>query len=125
MSDIWAISDVRLCPKNEGKEYVIDINIGNGIIAFYYPYMRQKPIDISSCKRYTLITTYPHHSYNWVVCESLGKQDEIYTTPDGVTTAEIEPLKKVGVLRTDSCSELVLGRGRRGSILKKINALFV
>jgi len=122
--DIWAISDVCLCRTSEENEYEIDV--GNEIFGFYYPYVHQKPIEMSRCERYTLVTTHPDHSYNWVVCESLGKRDEWYTTLDGaIKAAEIEHLRKLGVLRTDSCSELVLGMGRRNSILKKINALVV
>jgi len=121
VSDIWAISDVCQFQTKERKEY--EIKIGNEIFGFYSPYVRQKPIEVSSCGRYTLVTTNPDHSYNWVVCESLGQRP---TTPDGtIKTTEIECLKKLGVLRTDSCSELFLGTGRRDSILKKINALFV
>jgi len=39
-------------------------------------------------------------------------------------TAEIVPLRKLGVPRIDSCSGFALGMGRKDSILK-INALFV
>ena len=88
--------------------------------------MCQEPIEMSICGRYTLVTTNPDHSFNWIVCESLGKRAEQYMTPDGaVKIAEIVPLRKLGVLRTDSCSEFVLGRGKRGSTLTTINALFV
>ncbi|RPB25181.1 hypothetical protein L211DRAFT_822609 [Terfezia boudieri ATCC MYA-4762] len=122
VSDIWAISDVRLWRKQ--NEY--EVNVGNEIFTFYYPYLRQKPIEMSTCGRYTLVTTYPDNSYNWVVCESLGKRDEEFTISDGtIQTAEIESLRKLGVLRTDSCSELFLGTGRKDSILKNIYALFV
>jgi len=125
VSDIWAISDVRLCQTNERHPYEIDIIIGNKIFAFYYPYVPQKPIEVSTSGQYTLVTTYPDNSNNWVVCESLGKRHENYTTSEGIKTAEIESLRKLGVLRTDSCSEFVLGRGKMDSTLKKINALFV
>jgi len=122
---IWAISDVHLCKNDERNEYQIDTR--NEILGFYYPYVRQKPIEASTCGKYTLVTTYPDHSYNWVVCESLGKKHGTYTTPDGIKTTEIqiESLRKLGVLRTDSCSELVLGTTRRDSFLDEINALFV
>ena len=123
VSHIWAISDVCLC-QNERGEYVI--KLGNEIFGFYYPYVCQQQIKTLTCGRYTLATTFLDHPYNWVVCESLGKRDERYTTLDGVIkTVEIVPLRKLGVLRTDSCSELALGRGRTDSILEKINALFV
>jgi len=122
--DIWAICDVCLCQTNEQHDY--EINIGNETFGFYYPYVRQESIETSSCGRYILATTYLESSYNWVVCESLGKRDETYTTPDGIIkTVEIEPLRKLGVLRTDSCSELILGRGRMDSTVKRINALFI
>ena len=120
---VWAICGVYFCETNEQDN---EIKIKNKTYSFHYPYVHQKPIQISTSKRYTLVTTCPDHSYNWIVCESLGGRDETYTTPDGTTkTAEIKPLKKVGVLKTDSCSELVLGSGKRDSILTKINALFV
>jgi len=123
VSDIWAISDVQLYQTHGRNEYEIDI--GDENFGFYYPYVHQKPIETSSSGRYTLVITYPDHSYNWVVCESLGKRNKRYRTPNGLETVEIEPLRKLGVLRTDSCSELVLGRGRKDSILTKINALFL
>jgi len=79
--------------------------------------LRPSDIPLSPLSRSTPITG---------LCESLGKRHEEYTTSDGaIKTAEIESLIKLGVLRTDSCSELVLGIGKRNSILKKINALFV
>jgi len=72
------------------------------------------------------LLTHPDHSYNWAVCEALGNRDETYTTSDAtIKAAEIVSLRKLGVLRTDSCSEFALGSGRRDSILRKINALFV
>jgi len=102
------------------------IDIGNQIFTFFYPYVNQEPIGVSTCGLYTLVTTYPDNSYNWVACESLGMRDEKCTTPDGsIKVVEVASLRKLGVLRTDSCSELVLGRGRRDSILKKVNALFI
>jgi len=99
----------------------------NEIFAFYHPYVLQTRIKMStSSRRYTIVTTNPDHSYNWVVCESLGKRDERYTTPDGtILTPEIELVRKLGALGTDFSSKFVLGRGRRDSILKKINVLFV
>jgi len=123
ISDIWAISDVLLCQTDERNEY--EIHLGNEIFGFYYPYVCQRPIEISSSRQYTLVTTYADNSYNWVVCEYLGKRDERYMALDGIKMAETKLLKKLGVLRTDSCSEFVLGRGRRDSMMKKINALFV
>jgi len=123
VSDIWAISDIQLCRARGRNEYVIDIRDEN--FGFYYPYVRQKAIETSSSGLYTLVITYPEHSYNWVVCESLGKREQRYRTLNGIKTIEIEPLRKLGVLRTDSCSEFFLGRGRRDSTLAKINALFV
>jgi len=126
VSDIWTISDVYFSKRNEGDENQIDIDIGDEVFGFYYPYVDQRPIELSASRRYTLVTTYPDHSYNWVVCESLGKRDETCTTLGGVVKmAEVESLRKLGVLRTDSSSEFVLGRGRKDSMLKRINALFV
>jgi len=43
----------------------------------------------------------------------------------GTEMGKVEVLRKVGVLRTDSCSELVLGVGEENSVLDKINALFI
>ena len=121
VSNIWAITEARLWQTKKLNEY--GVYVGGETFPFYYPYVCQQPIDPG---RYTLVTTFPDHSYNWVVCESLGKRDETYKTPGGIIkTAEVESLRKLGVLRTDSCSELVLGSGRKCSILKQINALFV
>jgi len=144
LSNIWAISGVHLSQENDRNEYQldidneneiernkyqIDVNVGNDIFAFYYPYVDQKPIEYSTSEKYTLVTTDPDHSYNWVVCETLGMRDEECMTRDGVAkvakVAKVEPLRKLGVLRTDSSSEFFLGIGRKDSILKKINVLFV
>ncbi|KAF8448229.1 hypothetical protein BGX38DRAFT_1190210 [Terfezia claveryi] len=122
--DLWAIYDVHLYEINEQNEH--EINIGDDIFGFHYPYLHQKPVEVSSSGRYTLVTTNPEYSYNWVVCKSLGKRTENYTLSDGaIKTAEVESVKKLGVLKTDSCSEFVLGSMRMDSILRKINALFV
>jgi len=124
--EIWAISDVQLSRTHEPNEYQIDIDIGNETFAFYYPYVHQKPIEMSTSDKYILVTTDPDHSYNWVVCKSLGVKDEECALPGGVVKmAGVQSLSKLGVLRTDSSSEFFLGRGRLDSILKKINALFI
>ena len=127
VSDIWAISDVQLCQKfvNSNEWDVVEyvINHRGDTLGFYYPYMHQKPIEISSSTQYTLVTTYPDNSCNWIVCESLWKRDESYMSLGGAM--EVVSLKKLGVLRTDSCSELFLRSGREDSLLQKINALFI
>ena len=53
------------------------------------------------------------------MCEHIGEQNEKY----GQKEAPVVILRKVGVLRMDSCSELLLVRGEYK--LKGINSVFV
>jgi len=77
-------------------------------------------IETSTTEKYILITTGSDNSYK------LGCMQKECTMPDRVVKmAEVGPLRMQGAVRIDSSSEFFLGRGRRVSILKKINAFFV
>jgi len=96
------------------------------IFGFFCPYQGQYPVEsLAPSKIYTLATSNPDQSYNWAVCELVEDQNAMCKTHGITKMVEIEVLRKVGVLRTESCSELVLGVGRRNSALEKINALFI
>ncbi|KAF8416916.1 hypothetical protein BGX38DRAFT_1204984, partial [Terfezia claveryi] len=133
VSDIWAISQVQVeAVADELNEYEIRaLRPGDfepkRAFDFYCPYKGQYPIEsLAPSKLYTLATSNPDQSYNWVVCELVQGQEAMRKAADGTTEiVKVEVLRKVGVLRTDSCSELVLGVGEKYSVLGKINALFI
>ena len=121
---IWAISHILLstdtCNPNE-----YEVKIGDKDFGFYCPYRFQKPIDTEN-RRFTLAIPIVQHSYNWVVCEEIPRNRKRkfgYIDKEENMVGVVE-LKKVGVLRTDSCSELLVGKRDGGSMLKMINCLF-
>ena len=124
---IWAISHVLLrADTSNPNEY--EVRIGGKVFGFYCPYRSQESIETEN-RQFTLAIPSPKHSYtgNWVVCEQLpgsrkrkfGSTDE---KDDGIDVVEV---KKVGVLRTDSCSELLVGKRYGSSMLRMINCMFV
>lgn len=59
---------------------------------------------------------------NWVVCEAVGNQ----VARDILGgEAQVNVLKKMGVIRIDSCSELLVGGVNGASLLQTIDCLFV
>ena len=97
---------------------------------------------------FTIATVDLGHSNNWVVCEvvkklktrcnpmsksSIGDLNLEGACENGESAQhsselEIEVLRKVGVLRTDFCGEILAGIGKSGgndSAPRKIHALFV
>jgi len=126
---IWAISHVFLTTEESNpNEY--EAKGGNRAFGFYCPYQFQELIETEN-RQFTLAIPNPEHSYNWVVCEELprNRKRKLQHIDGGETindnVGEVTILKKVGVLRTDSCSELLVGKRDGGSILQKISCLFV
>jgi len=124
---IWAISDVHL-RTNTHNSNVYELKIGGKGFGFYCPYNFQEPICTES-QQLTIVIQSLENSYNWVVCEQLSqtrkrKFEDIDKT-ENVNALEVKVLRKVGVLRTDSCSELLVGKRDGGSMLQKISCLFV
>ena len=118
--NIWTIPGVTLCESNYPGEYGVKTN--GRLFGFYFPYLEQKPIDIQD-PVLTLATLDIGEAYNWVVCKALGEKAGKSVGLDGV--AEVNVLRKIGVLRTDSCSELIVGGQNGASLLQKMNCLFV
>ena len=113
------------------NEYGYDVKIGSKVFGFYCPYEVQMVIETEG-REFTLATSKPDHAYNWVVCEELPRnRKRRFEEIDRDVHVHVDEfdvkvrLKKVGVLRTDSCSELLVGKRDGGSMLKKINCLFV
>lgn len=127
--DIFAISHAWLDDLSEDK---YKVKAGSKSFIFYYPYVirNQEPVfnKASQFQPFTLVTSHPDEPYNWVVCEILEKRKMMCRKtgekPLDEVEVEVEVLRKVGVLRTDSCTELYLNVEKSDSILKKINALF-
>jgi len=124
---IWAISDIHLrtntCNPNE-----YEVKIGGKGFGFYCPYHFQEPIHTEN-RQLTIVIQSPESSYNWVVCEELPqvkkRKFEDIDKDENVNALEVKVLRKVGILRTDSCSELLMGKRDGGSMLQKISCLFV
>jgi len=110
---------------------------------FYCPYNSQKEIVTTAPagQLFTLVTPDLENSSNWVVCEvvevrntsckstSSDSQQESksnsHNAQQNSIELEIEVLRKVGVLRTDFCGEIVASESTSGDALRNINALFV
>ena len=139
LSNIWALSHCNVTRSSagaqpDGMDYDVSVNSSSKekVYGFYGPYVPQKPIEITRQCEFTIATTDLGNSNNWVVCKVVKKlKARCYSTStpgksDSVEI-EIEVLRKVGVLRTDFCGEMLPGVGARGggSALRRINALFV
>ena len=118
--NIWTIPGITLYESNYPGEYGAETN--GRLFGFYPPYLEQKPIDIQD-PVFTLATLDIGHAYNWVVCKAIEKKTGQSVGLDGV--AEVNVLKKIGVLRTDACSELMVGGQNGASLLQKMDCLFV
>ena len=118
--NIWTIPGVTLCESNYPGEYRAETN--GRLFGFYVPYLLQKPIDIEDSV-FTLATVEVGYAYNWVVCEAIGKKAGESVGLEGV--AEVTVLRKIGVLRTDSCSEIMVGGPNGASLLEQVDCLFV
>ena len=117
ISNIRTISDTTLIKTNHPGEYKIKIN--NLTFGFYQPYLSQKPINMEGHPVFTLATAHLGQAHNWLVCRAVEKYQWAGADADlGVT--EFKVLKKVGVLRTDAISELLV----RG-LLQSVDCLFI
>ena len=118
ISNIWAIPDAVL--KESDYPGVYEVKIGGLLFGFYQPYLSQKPMSIHDHPVFTLVTPDLGHAYNWVVCKPIDRGQWAGTSIKMGVVAEFKVLKKVGVVRTDSSSELSVG-----GLIQKIDCLFV
>ena len=130
----------RVQAYNEEFEVNYEVRVQNKVFGFYGPYVSQKPIAPASLtgqqREFTIATADLGHSNNWVVCEVVNKlktrckldpgeeRCESGESHQGSSELEVEVLRKVGVLRTDFCGEILAGGGD-DSPLRRIHALFV
>jgi len=124
ISPVLALSHVLIDALNDPGEY--NVQSGNKSFPFYCPYLSRQQIKTAS-EKYTLITLNLGQSFNWVVCKEL-RERMVYQRDEGGEDhiIQVKVLKKLGVLRTDSSSEiLVWGIDQCGSLLTTINCLFV
>jgi len=124
ISPVLALSHVLIDALNNPGEY--NVQSGNKSFPFYCPYLSQQQIETAS-EQYTLITLRLEQSFNWVVCKEL-RERKVHQRGEGSEEhiIQVKVLKKLGVLRTDSCSQiLVWGIDKCGSLLTMINCLFV
>ena len=121
IGNLWMVPDVILSETNYEGEYRVEI--GGMRFGFYSPYISQKSIDIQDPPVFTLATMSIGHAHNWVVCKAVEKRVGKNVGVDGVS--EVSVLKKVSVLRTDSCSELLVGTQNGVSLLQRVDCLFI
>ena len=122
--NLWTIPHVVLDETENSDEY--EVSIGDRQFSFYQPYLSQKPISIQGRPELTLAIAIADfgHAHNWVVCEAIeGKR--VGRDIGLVGVAEVHVLKKVGVIRTDDCSELLVGRENGLPLLQKMDCLFI
>ena len=118
INDIWTISDATLIKAKKPSEYKVEIK--SSLFGFYQPYLSQKPIDIEDNPVFTLAAKHLGHAHNWLVCIATEKYQWAGADVDlGVTEYKI--LKKVGILRTDTSSELLV----RGLVQQSVDCLFI
>ena len=103
------------------SEYKVEIR--KRVFNFFLPYLSQTPISIKDQRIFTLATMEIGHAHNWVVCEAVGKRVARDVGLGG--EAQVNVLKKVGLMRTDSCSELLVGGSNGASLLQTMDCLFV
>ena len=110
VGNLWIIPCVILFETSNPSEYRVRVGINRPDFYFYLPYLSQKPIDLWESE-FALAIADLGHAYNWVVCRVIERPAE-----DG----EVYFLKKVGVMRTDSCSQLSVG-----GLLERRDCLFI
>ena len=120
ISQIWTIPDAILNEADNPGEYTVEIR--NRLFTFYLPYLSQRPIDLQGHPVFTLAIIDLGHAYNWVVCKNIEKRAG---TDTNLEAAEASILRKVGVMRTDACGELLVGGENGVSLLQKMDCLFV
>ena len=100
VSNLWIIPYAVLSKTSNPGEYEVRVGINNtSDFYFYLPYLSQKPIELGE-PEFALAIADLGHAYNWVVCRVIERPAE---------DAEVYFLKKVGIMRTDSCSQLDVG----------------
>ena len=120
ISNIQTISDATLIKTKSPGEYKIEIN--NLTFGFYQPYLSQQPINMEDPPVFTLAAAHLGHAHNWLVCRAAEKYQWAGADAGdaGLGVAEFKILKKVGVLRTDTNSELLV----RG-LVQTVDCLFI
>jgi len=124
---VWAIPNVFFQETGDPNDY--EVKIADKVFGFYSPYLVQQPINISNNRPFTLTAMFLGQSHNWVVCEYVGERKEKYKPAENYEQKEILVdvdvviLRKIGVLRTDSCSELMVVAGEYK--LTEIQSVFV
>ena len=124
---VWAVSNVFFQETGDPNDF--EVKIADKVFGFYPPYLAQEPIKISNDEPFTLTTMFLGQSHNWVVCEHIGEWKEKYKPGEKneqkeiLVDVDVVILRKIGVLRTDSCSELMVVGGKHK--LKQINSVFV
>ena len=121
ISHIWTIPNAIFYETDYQGEYEVEIN--ENLYGFYLPYLLQKPIDVLDSPVFILATLDIGHAHSWVVCRAIEKKAGESVGLNGV--AEVNVLKKIGVIRTDSCSELMVGGQNGASLLQQMDCLFV
>ena len=121
----FVVSNLRIIPHAVLKETdnpgEYEVKIGNRLFGFYLPYLLQEPIDIQDQAEFALVITADvGHAHNWVVCKAMGTR-----IGADVGVAELNILKKVGVIRTDDCGKLLAGGGNGVPLLQQMDCLFV
>jgi len=114
---VWAISNVFFQETGDPHDY--EVKIADKVFGFYPAYLGQEPIGISHNQPFTLTVMSLGQSYNWVVCEHVRD----WRQKEASALVDVVILRKVGVLRTDSCNELLLVRGEYK--LKEIKSVFI
>ncbi|KAF8441158.1 ankyrin repeat-containing domain protein [Terfezia claveryi] len=120
---VRAISNVFLQEAGNPNDY--EVKIADKVFGFYPPYSAQEPINIPNDQPFTLTAMSLGHSYNWVLSEHIGERKERYKSAekDELNDVNVLVLRKIGVLRTDSCSELLTLRGEYK--LAEFHSIFV
>ena len=115
IGNTWTMPHVVLHEADNSCGYKVKTN--NRLFGFYSPYLSQQPIDVQGQPTFTLAIAELGHAYNWLVCIAV---DKLAGTDIGLEVAEVNVLKKVGVIRTDYCGELLVS-----GLLQKVDCLFV
>ena len=118
--NIWIIPDVIIRGTGYPGEYEVEIN-NEWLFGFYLPYLSQEPIDTQDPPVFTLAAITIGHAHNWMVCKTIKKKS---VKQFGPVVAEVRILKKVSIMRTDSCSELLVEHNGV-FLLEKVDCLFI
>jgi len=128
--NVLVSSPVLLHQTGDPNEY--EVEIGDKVFGFYCPYRSQEAIQTTN-EPLVLAALSMRNSHNWVVCKPLRYRKGEGSDRSGAWEMTVfgfywKVLKKVGVLRTDSCSEFLVDGNRPGDarpMLTQTNCLFV